>query len=114
MNWVDWVLGLVLIIFVVQGFAKGFTQQVIGLIATLAGLLLGIWFYRSASEMFQPYLKSESMARVLGFLTIFIGVQIAGAIVAKVLSKLLSTLLKSLTVTFPSPPKSPCAHPMPV
>jgi len=91
-NWVDLVLGLVLIIFVAQGFAKGFTRQVIHLIATLAGLLGGIWFYRSAAEIYVPYFKSESMARFFGFLTIFIGVQLAGALVAWVLSKFVKTV----------------------
>jgi membrane protein required for colicin V production len=45
-----------------------------------------------AAEWYAPALKSESMARFLGFVTIFVGVQIVGAILGWLMSKFLKTV----------------------
>ncbi len=92
MNWIDWLLALVLIASVIDGFWKGFSRQVIGLAAVVAGLLGGIWFYSVAAAWYIPVLKSEALARFLGFLTIFVGVQVVGGLIGWMVSKFLKTV----------------------
>lgn len=87
MNWLDWVLGLTLVFTIAGGIMRGFTAQIIGLAATLIGLMLGIWFYGSAGAMFQSYVSTKGVASFLGFLVVFFGTLIAGAMVSFVVRR---------------------------
>lgn len=82
MNWLDWLLGLTLVFTIAGGIMRGFTAQIIGLAASLIGLMLGIWFYGSAGAMFESYVKTKGVASFLGFLVVFFGTLIVGAIVS--------------------------------
>ena len=53
---------------------KGFAKLVIGLLAAILGILLGIWFYGTAGAFLRPYVSHEDVANFLGFMAIFLGV----------------------------------------
>lgn len=89
MNWLDIVLLLILGISVVSGFAKGFAKLVIGFLATVAGFLCGLWFYGSVAGLLLPYVSHKGIANFIGFLLIFLGVVLLGALVGKLLGLLL-------------------------
>lgn len=91
MNWLDYFLAALLAAFVAQGLLRGFTRLAIGLAATLAGLLLAIWFYGIAAALFSPYVKSQQVANLLGFLTIFGLVQLVGALISWLAGKLVKS-----------------------
>ena len=80
MNWLDIILLILLAAFVVEGVRQGFARLVIGMASTVLGLLLAAWFYGVAAAMLAPYLSSKAVANVGGFLMIFVGIQIAGAL----------------------------------
>ena len=82
MNWLDFILGLTLAFTVGRGILRGFTSQVIGMAASLIGLMLGIWFYGVAGAIFEPYVSTKTVASFLGFLTVFFGVMLLGALVS--------------------------------
>jgi membrane protein required for colicin V production len=88
LNWLDWIIGITLAVNIVRGLMRGFTRQIIGFAATLLGLLGGLWFYESAAALLQPHLKSEPLARFLGFILIFAGVNIVGAIIISVMNRI--------------------------
>ncbi|MBI4890797.1 MAG: CvpA family protein [Acidobacteria bacterium] len=90
MNWLDILLCVLLAVFVFEGVRQGFARIVVGMAATLLGLLLAAWFYGSAAALLTPYLSSVSLARLAGFLLIFIAIQLAGAL----LGWLLATIFK--------------------
>ena len=71
MNWLDVVLLLILAVSVVASFRKGFSREVIGLVSVVLALLLGTWFYGTASALLQPYLSSRSVANFAGFFLVF-------------------------------------------
>jgi membrane protein required for colicin V production len=89
MNWLDIVLLLILIVSVVTSFRKGFSREVIGLVAVIAALLAGSWFYGTAGSFLAPYLSSRALANLLGFLLVFGIVMLAGAAVSAVLGRFL-------------------------
>ncbi len=91
MNWVDIVLAVILAVSIGTGIAKGFFRLSIGLAATVLSILLACWFYGIAARMYAPYLKQEQFANFLGFVTIVVVVQLAGALLAKVLSMVSKT-----------------------
>ena len=51
MNWLDLVMIVILAGSIASSFARGFTRELIGLVAAVAGLLCGAWFYRMAGAL---------------------------------------------------------------
>lgn len=90
MNWLDALLLILLAMFVFEGVRQGFTRIVIGMAATVLGLLLAAWFYGTAAAFLSEYLSSRALANVAGFLLIFVGIQLLGA----ALGWLLATIFK--------------------
>ena len=88
MNWLDMLMAMLAVIFVLQGVRQGFTRLAIGLAATVAGVILASWMYGSAGAFLIPYVSSKSIANIAGFLIVFIGVQAAGALIAWGLGRL--------------------------
>jgi membrane protein required for colicin V production len=89
MNWLDLVLALILLASGIAGLRRGFSRQVIGLIAGVLALLLGIWFYGTAGSYLMPYSSSRTMANAGGFALVFCGVLLLGALVSFVVGTFL-------------------------
>jgi membrane protein required for colicin V production len=89
MNWLDIVLGIILLVCVAHGFRRGFSRQIIGLVSVVAALLLGSWFYGMPAAWFAPYLSSPMLAAALGFAAVFVVVMLAGGVVSGVVHRFL-------------------------
>ncbi|MGO4881421.1 MAG: CvpA family protein [Bryobacteraceae bacterium] len=89
MNWLDIVLLLVLIGSVVTSFSTGLAREVVGLFSMIAALVLAIWFYGTAGSFLQPYVSSPGIANFCGFLMVFCGVLILGALVGRLLARMM-------------------------
>ncbi len=92
MNWLDFTLGFLVLLSVIAGLRKGLSREIIGLAAALLGLLLAVWFYRTAGTWVAPYVSSQWLASISGFLLIFLGVLVLGAVLSAVVSGLLKTV----------------------
>jgi len=82
MNWLDLLLIAIIALSVASSFARGFARELIGLLAAVAGLFCGVWFYRIAGNALRPYVGSSEVANLLGFLLIVAIVVVAGWIVS--------------------------------
>jgi membrane protein required for colicin V production len=91
-NWLDIVIGLTVLLSVLGGVRKGFSREIIGLAAALLGLLLASQFYRIAGQQLKPYISEEFLGSVAGFLIVFLGVVIAGAVLSSIVRRLLKTV----------------------
>jgi membrane protein required for colicin V production len=89
LNWLDIVLAIIIISSAVAGLRAGFTRVVIGLLATIVGLIAGFWCYRLVGEQLYPWISKPALANFVGFFLIFVGVALLGSIIAALLSKLL-------------------------
>jgi len=89
MNWLDLVLALILIASGIAGFRRGFSRQIIGLVAGVLALLLGIWSYGIVGSYLMPYASSRTVADAGGFAVIFCGVLLLGALVSFVAHRFL-------------------------
>ncbi len=87
-NWFDIVLALIIVLSVIAGLRSGFARVVVGLLATIVGLLLGFWCYRIVAAKLTTLMRTPALADICGFLIIFFGVLIAGALVAALLANL--------------------------
>jgi membrane protein required for colicin V production len=92
MNWLDVVLICLLAASVAGGFTKGLVRQVVGLTAALAVLICGAWFYRMAAEPLRPYVGSQAMANLCGFLLIFVGAMILGWLISVLIGMLVKAV----------------------
>lgn len=88
MNWLDIVLGVVLAGSTMAGLARGFARTVVGIAATLIGLLAATWFYGTAGDVYREYVSSKAVSNFLGFATVFLLVILAGALVGRLLQVL--------------------------
>jgi membrane protein required for colicin V production len=89
MNWLDFVLALILVASGIAGLRRGFSRQVIGLISGVLALLLGIWFYGTVGFYLLPYVSTRTMANAGGFAVIFCGVLLLGALVSYAVGRFL-------------------------
>jgi membrane protein required for colicin V production len=90
MNWLDFVLAVILLASVIGGFRRGLTRQIAGLVAGIAALVLGIWFYGTAGSFLMKYVSSRTMANACGFALIFCGVLLLGEVVSYIIGKFLA------------------------
>lgn len=88
MNWLDVVLGIVLLTSVVSGLIRGFIRAAIGITAAVLAVILGMWFYGSAGSVFQEYVSSRAVSNFLGFFCVFVLVLLAGALLGRLLAML--------------------------
>jgi len=88
-NWLDYLLAIVVGGSVLAGFFKGFARSVVGLAAVVVGLLCSLWFYGVVGAVFYEYLSSRRLAHFLGFLVIFVAVILAGTLLGALLARLL-------------------------
>ena len=89
MNWLDGVLLLILVLSIVSSFHKGISREVIGLASVVLAIILGVWFYRMAGSLVMPYVNSRYTANFIGFMLVFCGVLLLGAITRYIVGKFL-------------------------
>jgi membrane protein required for colicin V production len=85
-DWFDVLLALIVLMSAAAGLKTGFARVIVGLIATITGVLLGFWCYRIVGAKLAPYVSTTALADLLGFLIIFFGILIVGALIAALLA----------------------------
>lgn len=87
-NWFDIALVLIILWSALAGLRAGLARVVVGFIATVVGLMAGFWCYRLVAEKLIPWVKTPTVANVLGFLLIFVGALLLGTLISSLLSRL--------------------------
>lgn len=90
-NWLDCILAAIIVASVLTAMMKGFVQELISLASVLIGLVLAAFGYTRAALWFEDLTKSHEIALGLGFLVLFLGTLLAGALVGVVARKLIKT-----------------------
>ncbi len=88
LNWLDIAIVAIMGVSVIEGIARGFARVGVGLAAAVAGVILGIWFYGAIGYYFLPYVSSKGIANFIGFLIVFAGCLVVGAVLGKLLGAL--------------------------
>jgi len=90
-NWLDWILASVAVASITTAIMKGFVQELISLAAVLVGLVVAAVGYTRAGLWFDDLTKSHEIALGLGFLVLFAGTLLVGALVGVAARKLIKT-----------------------
>ena len=88
-NWLDFVIIILVGLSVVEGVTKGFARTGVGLAVAILGVILGIWFYETVAAYIQPHVTSAGIANIIGFLIVFGVCLTIGAVLGAVLAALL-------------------------
>jgi len=92
MNWLDYLLIVILGYSAIRSFMRGFSREAIGLCAAVAALVLGMWFYASAGALVKPWISSDRAADFIGFMLVVVAVLLAGAIVGAIVKRFVSAV----------------------
>ncbi len=87
MNFLDFLLIVVIGWSIVSGFLAGFARVGVAFAAMILGILFGFWFYTIPAVWVRDYFSAR-VANLLGFFIVFAFVVLLGAIVGRVLSKI--------------------------
>ncbi len=90
LNWLDISLLAVILWSAFSGLRAGLARVVVGLLATLVGLVAGFWCYRLVAAKLLPWVKTETIANVVGFLMILLAVLVLGTLIGSLLSRVFS------------------------
>ncbi|MGB4703703.1 MAG: CvpA family protein [Candidatus Saccharicenans sp.] len=93
LNWLDYLILIILLITFIIGLVKGLIRQLIGLLAVVAGVILAARHYPWLSWKLYGRVESDFWRNGLSFLLIFFAVLLAGWLLGFVLSKLMKGTL---------------------
>ena len=97
---IDWVFSALILIFAIGGIIKGFIDNVFGKIAFVAGIVLGVFFYKDLANVLLKDIKIEFAAKIISFLLIFVVTFLVIKIIQMIISKVFEwSILKSLDRT---------------
>ncbi len=78
---------VIILISTIFALRKGLIREVISLVALIGGFLVAAFFYHGAASLFLDFAKTGAVADLLGFLTIFLGTILVGAVAAWIVNR---------------------------
>ncbi len=87
MNLFDWFLVAILAYSTIVAFVRGFLLELFSLGGLIAGILLAAWNYPALAALLSRLITTASVADVVAFLLIAIGVMIVSALVGRALHR---------------------------
>jgi membrane protein required for colicin V production len=84
MNIADYVILAIIGISVLLAASQGFFYEAISLAGLIVGYLLAVWEYHVVADWFASYVKSQSIADIIGFIVILLAVMILAGVIARV------------------------------
>jgi membrane protein required for colicin V production len=88
----DWIILLLVVASIVSSFLKGFARETISLVSVITGLLLASWFFPLLGHFFGTFVKTQDIASLLGFASIFFGCVLLGVVISLMVNKLIETV----------------------
>jgi membrane protein required for colicin V production len=84
MSGLDWVIVVTVGLSVLLATAEGFFFEIFSLAGAVLGYLFAVWGYARWAPWFLPYVKSEAIAQLVSFLTIFFVVLLLAGIAGRI------------------------------
>jgi membrane protein required for colicin V production len=94
MNRIDVVLTIVLVLFALRGFWRGFSREFFGFIGLIGGLAVAAAAY-AAAEAYVPAAVPERLRPIAAFAAVFFAVDLAANLAGAVLHRMLGVLFLS-------------------
>lgn len=88
-SFLDFLFILIILVSVVFALLKGLAREIISLAALIGGFILAVFFYHIPAGLFREFSKTEAIANLLGFVIIFLGCILIGAVAAFLVNRLI-------------------------
>jgi membrane protein required for colicin V production len=86
-TFLDYIFALIIIISTGFALTKGLVREIVSLVALVGGFVLAVLYYPVIGGWFRDFARSESVAHLLGFLIIFLGCILLGAVIAFLINR---------------------------
>lgn len=93
MNWLDILIVLVIVGFVITAYTAGLIREVVTLVAAIAGIIMAGFLYDDLAEDVLVFMDDEDAAQAISFLILAGAVYLFGQIVAIMLKRSASLLM---------------------
>jgi len=93
MNWLDFVIILIIAVFAFHAFRSGLIRQVVTLLSVIIGVVVAGALHEEMASDVLFFIEGERTARIVGFLVLMGAVYLAGQLVAVMLRGAASLLL---------------------
>jgi membrane protein required for colicin V production len=87
MNYLDYIIGAIMLGALITGFRRGFARTIVGMITLVAATLGSIWMYGTAATFFLDYVSHKAIAGFIGFIVVFGLISAIGSIIGWVAQK---------------------------
>jgi membrane protein required for colicin V production len=81
-TFLDYAFALLIVISTGFAMTKGLAREIISLVALIGGFLLAAFYHPVIADWFKAFSKTDAIANLLGFVIIFLGCILLGAISA--------------------------------
>jgi len=91
-TFLDCLCAVIILISIVLALRKGLAREIISLVALIGGFTLAVIYYPDAGRRLTEFSRTDSIANCLGFLIVFIGCLLLGAIASFVVNRFLKAV----------------------
>jgi membrane protein required for colicin V production len=92
MSFIDVIIVILVIIFCVKGFLRGFIKELFSILIIVLGLLGAFLFYRTLNDVISLFFENQDLSLIISFVLIFVGITILLVIIRNTLLKFVDTL----------------------
>ncbi len=83
----DYTFVVITLVSTIFAVTKGLVREIVSIVALLGGFILAAFYYQVPGAWFGSFMRSEALAHLVGFLVIFLGCILVGAIVSFLINK---------------------------
>jgi membrane protein required for colicin V production len=83
----DYIFVIIMLVSIGFAMTKGLVREIISLAALIGGFILAAFYYRSVAIYFADFTKTDAIANLIGFMVIFLGCLLFGAILAFLMNR---------------------------
>ena len=92
MNFIDVIIIIVVVIFCIKGFLRGFLKELFSVLIIVVGLIGAFLFYRALNGVMNTLIENGDLSLILSFAAIFVGITILLVIIRNTLLRFVDTL----------------------
>ncbi len=84
MTGIDWVIVTIILFSALIAASQGFMYEVFSLVGVVAGYLVAAWGYGRVAPLYAPYVKTQWVADLCGFMTIFFVIVLLAGVIGRI------------------------------
>lgn len=100
LNWFDYTLLIVVVISAIFGMVRGFVREILSLLTWVLAFVAAYFFTDRVALVILPHVKSETVAQLTAFFSLFVLVLIVGALINYIIGRIVTFSGYSLSDAF--------------